>query len=43
MHASREWIAPEIALGGDSMTDPFEMRSIADVPWPEHGLFRAIR
>jgi predicted ATP-grasp superfamily ATP-dependent carboligase len=34
VHASREGIAPEIALGGDAMIDSFAMRSIADVPWP---------
>ena len=34
MHAPREWIAPEIAAERRFVTDPFAMRSIADVPWP---------
>ncbi len=34
MHASRELIAPEIAPGDHSASDRFELREIADVPWP---------
>ena len=29
-----EGIAPEIAFGDDTGSDPFALRSIADVPWP---------
>jgi uncharacterized protein len=34
LHASREFNAPEIAVGYDSPSDPFGLREIADVPWP---------
>jgi uncharacterized protein len=34
LHASREFNAPEIAVGLDSPSDPFGLREVADVPWP---------
>jgi uncharacterized protein len=34
VYAPREMTAPEIAFGDDSGSDPFALRSIADVPWP---------
>ncbi len=33
VHAPGDWVAPEIAPGDESWSDPFAMRAIADVPW----------